>query len=88
MTDVSKLEQKIDSQNSKIDTLVETMTTFVSFQARAEERHSYTKETLDKLVERVDTLWDMVHRNALIVNGAVAIVTAVSIWIIKGYIGG
>jgi len=77
MSDIQRLEQKIDKQNDqmngKMDKLIETMTTFVAFQARAEERHANNNKRLDKLEELVAKLWDMVHKNSLIVNGAVGV---------------
>lgn len=92
MSDIERLERKIDEQstsiNGKMDKLIETMTTFVAFQARAEERHSTSNQRLEKLEAKVDKLWDMVHRNALFVNGAVAIVSGIVIWVIKGMIDG
>jgi len=88
MSELKDLGQKIDKSNDKIDKLIETMTTFVAFQARAEERHDSTSRRLLKLEEMIAKLWDMVHRNALFVNGAVAVVTAVGIWFIKGVIDG
>ena len=60
--EVRTLESKIDETNSKMDRLIETMTTFVAFQARAEERHEnekdFKKETrrdISKLQEVVAT---------------------------------
>jgi len=88
MSELETLGQKIDQSNSKIDKLIETMTTFVAFQARAEERHDSTSRRLIKLEDVTSTLWDMVHRNALFVNGAVFIVTSIGIWFIKGLIDG
>ena len=88
MSGNEKLEQKIDDTNSKMDKLIETMTTFVAFQSRAEERHEYTTKAQNKLEARVDKLWDMVHKNSLIVNAAVAVVTAIVIWQLKSYFGG
>ena len=89
---IQRLEQKIDEQsssiNGKMDKLIETMTTFVAFQARAEERHSTSNKRLEKLEIKMEKVWDMVHRNALFLNGAVAIVTAIVIWVIKGFIDG
>ena len=73
MSSIERLEQKIDSSNDKMDKLVETMTTFIAFQARAEERHTSTDSRISKLEELVAKLWDMVHKNALIVNGALGI---------------
>jgi putative N-acetylmannosamine-6-phosphate epimerase len=73
MSDIDRLEQKIDSTNDKMDKLVEAMTTFIAFQARAEERHQSTDNRINKLEELVSKLWDMVHKNALIVNGALAV---------------
>lgn len=90
--DIQRLEQKIESQGAdtsqKLDKLIETMTTFVAFQARAEERHSTSSKRIEKLEEKMEKVWDMVHRNALFLNGAVAIVTAIVIWVIKGFIDG
>ena len=71
MNEWDRLEQKIDKQNDKMDQLIETMTTFVAFQARAEERHSTSNRRLDKLESKVEKLWDMVHKNSLVVNGAI-----------------
>lgn len=71
MSEWDRLEQKIDKQNDKMDQLIETMTTFVAFQARAEERHSTSNRRLDKLESKVEKLWDMVHKNSLVVNGAI-----------------
>lgn len=76
---IHRLEQKIDEQsvsiNGKMDKLIETMTTFVAFQARAEERHSNSNKRLEKLEARMDTVWDLVHKNSLIVNAAVGCVS-------------
>jgi len=88
MSELKALGQKIDQSNDKIDKLIETMTTFVAFQARAEERHDSTSRRLVKLEDMTAKLWDMVHRNALFVNGAVFVVTSVGIWLIKGIIDG
>jgi len=88
MSELKALGQKIDQSNDKIDKLIETMTTFVAFQARAEERHDSTSRRLVKLEDMTAKLWDMVHRNALFVNGAVFVVTSIGIWLIKGIIDG
>ena len=88
MSELKALGQKIDQSNDKIDKLIETMTTFVAFQARAEERHDSTSRRLIKLEDMTAKLWDMVHRNALFVNGAVFVVTSIGIWLIKGIIDG
>ena len=91
MSELKALEQKIDSiadtavrSEHLYQGLLEQMTTFVSFQARAEERHV----RLEKVETRVDKLWDMVHKNSLVVNGVVAVVVAIAIWIVKGLIDG
>lgn len=73
MSDIQRLEQKIDHSDTKLDKLIETMTTFIAFQARAEERHSSTSDRLLKLEELVAKLWDMVHKNSLFVNGALGL---------------
>ena len=78
MSELKALEQKIDQSNSKMDKLIETMTTFIAFQARAEERHSSTSKRLEKLEELVAKLWDMVHKNSLIVNGAIGLICLVA----------
>ena len=74
---IHRLEQKIDEQsvsiNGKMDKLIETMTTFVAFQARAEERHSNSNKRLEKLEVKMEKVWDMVHKNSLIVNAAVGL---------------
>ena len=92
MNDIEKLEQRIDAKFDKlIDTmnkLSETMTTFIGFQSRAEERHINSSILLKKLEAKVDKLWDMVHKNSLVVNGVVAVVTATAIWLIRGSLGG
>ena len=78
MSELKALEQKIDQSNSKMDKLIETMTTFIAFQARAEERHTSTSKRLEKLEELVAKLWDMVHKNSLIVNGAIGLICLVA----------
>lgn len=77
MSELERLSRKIDKSNDKIDTLVETMTAFVAFQARAEERHDDTARRIGKLEDLVDSLWDMVHKNSILVNGAVAVVSPI-----------
>ena len=88
MSELKALKQTIDQSNSKIDKLIETMTTFVAFQARAEERHDSTSRRLAKLEDVTTKLWDLVHRNALFVNGAIAVVTIVGTLMIKGMFDG
>ncbi len=88
MTDIQRLEQKIDASNDKMDKLVETMTTFIAFQSRAEERHISTSSRLEKLEEMTAKLWDMVHKNAIVVNGALAIVGIVIGALASRYFGG
>lgn len=98
MSDIKILEQKIDSHievqkasNDRVETTLEkigeSLVALVGFQARAEERHHNTTKTMEKLQARVDKLWDMVHRNSLVVNGVVAVVTAVAIWLVRGWLG-
>lgn len=72
-----------------------TLNELLKFQVVTEERNQHRHEfeqrmgnRQDKLEDRVATLWDMVHKNSLIVNGAVCIVTAIAIWVIKGMISG
>lgn len=88
-----------DKLEAALEKISDSMVTFVGFQTRAEERHSNMNQRLEKLEtqaitrfekleDRVDKLWDMVHKNSLVVNGIVAVVTAVSIWIIKGFFNG
>lgn len=91
MSELKILGQKIDSvaasatrSETLYQGLLEQMTTFVAFSARAEERHI----RLEKVETRVDKLWDMVHKNSLIVNGVVFVVTAILIWYVKGLIDG
>lgn len=99
MSDIQRLEQKIDSQNSsmneKMDKLIETMTTFVAFQARAEERHANGSDRFDKIEARQDKaddklskIWDMVHKNSIVVNGAIGfgclLVGSVATWLLGG----
>ena len=87
MSDIQRLEQKIDKSNDKMDKLIETMTTFIAFQARAEERHTSTSSRLEKLEELVSKLWDMVHKNALIVNAAVGFGCLVIGGLVSWYLG-
>lgn len=88
MSDEQRLEQKIDKQNDKLDKLVETMTTFIAFQARSEERHTTSNDRLEKVEDRLDTLWDMVHKNSLILNAAwgfaCLIVGGLVTWVLNG----
>ena len=99
MSELKALEQKIDNLHDRhaestermersITKMSESIETFVAFSARAEERHSTTSIRLDKFESKLEILWDMVHKNSLFVNGGVAVVTAVGIWIIKGIIDG
>ena len=96
MSDIQKVEQKIDSHieaqrehNTRqersairmelsLDKMSEAITTFVGFQARAEERHLNDKEWQksveahqDKQDSRIDRVEDVSSKNALLVNGAV-----------------
>jgi len=84
MSELKALEQKIDSLHSRHDestgrmeTAIEKMSqsieTFVAFSARAEERHSTSSARLDKYESKLETLWDMVHKNSLVVNGAIGL---------------
>ena len=70
MSEIKDLGKKIDDSNTKMDRLIETMTTFIAFQARAEERHDSSSKRLEKLETLVDKLWLKVHTNSIKVNGA------------------
>jgi hypothetical protein len=84
MSDVQRLEQKIDllherhidstvRMEASIEKMSESVQTFVAFQARAEERHASNNARLDKVETKLERLWDMVHKNSLIVNAALGI---------------
>ena len=84
MSELKALEQKIDILHTQhgestmrmersIGKMSESIETFVAFSARAEERHSTSTARLDKFEDKLETLWDMVHKNSLIVNGALII---------------
>ena len=86
MADLSALEQKIDNlhirhsesterMEKSIGKMSESIETFVAFSARAEERHSTNTKRMDKLEDRLEILWDMVHKNSLIVNGALILIS-------------
>ena len=84
MSELKALEQKIDMLHTQhgestvrmersISKMSESIETFVAFSARAEERHSTSTARLDKFEDKLEVLWDMVHKNSLIVNGALII---------------
>lgn len=99
MSDIQRLEQKIDDFNSRhlastermessIGKMSDSIVTLVGFQARAEERHKSSNIRLDKLEAKIEKLWDMVHKNSLIVNAALGIggliVGGVITWFFRG----
>jgi len=102
MSEIKALEQKIDNSNGKIDQLIETMTTFIAFQARAEERQNSDREE-QRRVERYQEKQDekievaqatandaknQAFSNGKWINMGVAILTAVLIYIGKLIIDG
>lgn len=85
MSELKALEQKIDMlhdqhgestvrMETSISKMSESIQTFVAFSARAEERHSTTSARLDKFESKLETLWDMVHKNSLVVNAAIGLI--------------
>lgn len=78
MSGLKDLEKKIDGSNTKIDKLIDVMTDLLKFQARAEVMHETSSKRLEKVESKVDKLWDMVHKNSLIVNGAVGLLCLIT----------
>lgn len=79
------------TQNETNKTLNELLKFQVVTEERNQQRHEFEQrigKRLDRIEERVSTLWDMVHKNSLVVNGVVAVVTALIIWFARGLIGG
>ena len=97
-TNQGEIGMLIKSNQEIKSTQVETnkiLNRFIEVSIRNEERQERTHEALERLGSRVDkfedkfaVLWDRVTKNSLIVNGAVAVVTAMVIWFAKGAIGG
>lgn len=58
MSEIQRLEQKIDERSAatdkKLDQLIETMTTFIAFQARSEERHVNDREWKERFERQLD----------------------------------
>lgn len=85
-----------DDRNGQIGMLIESnreikdavaevakgVASLMQFQATQEERH----KRFEKLEAKVEKLWDMVHKNALIVNGGLMIagiiLGAVTTWML------
>ncbi len=85
MSGYEALEQKIDNlhvrhsesterMENSIEKMSESIQTFVAFSARAEERHSSSSKRIDKIETKLEKLWDMVHKNSLVVNAAIGFV--------------
>jgi adenosyl cobinamide kinase/adenosyl cobinamide phosphate guanylyltransferase len=95
MSDIQRVEQKIDMHISEqqqsnrrvedaLNKLSEAITTFVGFQARAEERLLNDKEWRqsveqhqDRQDERIAMVEKVSNKNALLVNGAVGVLSLV-----------
>lgn len=102
MSDIQKVEQKIDSHieaqrehnvrqersairmEAALDKMSEAITTFVGFQARAEERHLSDREWRksvekhqERQDERIDRVEEVSSKNALLVNGAVGVLSLI-----------
>lgn len=99
MSELRALEQKIDMLHNQhgestvrmeqsIGKMSESIETFVAFSARAEERHSTHSARLDKFEDKLETLWDMVHKNSLVVNGGIGLVCLAAggaiTWLLSG----
>ena len=71
----------IQSNNEIRDVQLETNRTLnklIEVSVRNEERQEHSAAGLKRLGDKVDVLWDMVHKNSLIVNGAL-IVTSLAV---------
>ena len=88
MSELKALELKIDNLHDRHDEstvrmersigkMSESIETFVAFSARAEERHSTSSARLDKFETKLEKLWDMVHKNSLVVNGVIGLLCLV-----------
>lgn len=91
---IDRQEKSNDKVEKALEKIAEHMATFIGFQSRAEERHLASNERLDKaeksiekLQDKVAILWDRVTKNSLIVNAAVAVVSAMTIWFLKDFLG-
>ena len=64
------------------------LTSLLAFQARAEERHENSNAKIEKLEVRVDTLWDMVNKNSLIVKAGLIVLSLLSGGLISWFFRG
>ena len=80
MSDVltAQIGMLIESNNEIKEVQIETNRTlnrFIEVSVRNEERQGHSAEALKRLGKRVDILWDMVHKNSIIVNGALILIS-------------
>lgn len=84
-------DQIKETQDETNKTLNKLLRFQVVTEERNQQRHEFEQrigKRMDKIEDKVSTLWDMVHKNSLVVNGVVAVVTALIIWFLRGVIGG
>jgi len=102
---MSGIEQAIEiliESNKEIKTVQtetnKTLNELLKFQVRTEERnnqrHEFEKRIAtrtDKLEDKVSTLWDMVHKNSIVVNGAIGfgclVAGSVATWLLGVWSG-
>ena len=88
MSELKALEQKIDSLHDKhnestlrmessIGKMASSVEKFVISSALSEERHSTSSARQDKFENKLEKLWDMVHKNSLVVNGVIGLLCLV-----------
>ena len=78
MSELKALEQKIDSLHDKHnDSTLRMESSIGKMASSVEKRHSTSSARQDKFENKLEKLWDMVHKNSLVVNGVIGLLCLV-----------